>query len=62
MPAFLFVFAIRRVFILFLPNGLGKVGIPAGGVLFVNEQKEPKNQLKRNYVSLKDLFLFTFRS
>ena len=34
--------------------------MPAGGVLFVFEQKEPKNQFKRNEVSLKDLFLSLF--
>ena len=34
--------------------------MPAGGVLFVIEQKEPKNQFKRNGVSLKDLFLSLF--
>ena len=34
--------------------------MPAGGILFVIEQKESKNQLKRNCVSLEDLFLSLF--
>jgi len=55
-----FLFASWRVLFHFSPNGLGKVGMPAGGVLFVFEQKEPKNQFKRNCVSLKDLFLSFF--
>ena len=34
--------------------------MPAGGILFVVEQKESKNQFKRNVVSLKNLFLLLF--
>jgi len=49
-----------RVFVLSSPTGMGGVGMPAGGVLFVVEQKEPKSQFKRNCVSLKDLFLSLF--
>jgi len=56
---FLFLPAWRALFH-FSPNGLGKVGMPAGGILFVIEQKESKNQFKRNCVSLKDLFLLFF--
>jgi len=50
---------------LFLPSGRG-IRITTrwvacrGGILFVVEQKEPKNQCKRNCVSLENLFLSLF--
>ena len=33
---------------------------PAGGAFFLSRQKEPKTSLKRNCVSLKNLFLLLF--